>query len=304
MNTALQHAIERLIGEATGEPARIDRASHAGGGCINNAQVITLADGRRYFVKSNAAPLPGMFEREAEGLAALADAATIRVPRPVGTGGGNEGDGDAPGVEPFIVMEAIETGSRGGGFSETFGRAFAELHRATTGERFGFDHDNYIGATPQPNTWCDDWVTFFREHRLGHQLRLARRAGLSDATMDRLGDKLLDRLDTLIGEPAEPACLLHGDLWGGNYLCDAAGEPVLIDPAAYRGRREADLAMTYLFGGFDARFYAAYHEAWPLADGADDRVDVYKLYHLLNHLNLFGSGYRSGCVSIMQRYAG
>ncbi len=218
------------------------------------------------------------------------------MPRVIAVGDEKEGP-------PFLVLEAIDTGRRGEGFFETFGRRFAELHRKATGERFGFERDNYIGSTPQPNRWSDDWCEFWRRQRLGFQLDLARRRGLSDRTLDRLGDALLERLDELIGEPAEPPTLLHGDLWGGNgnYMVDEEGAPVLIDPAAYFGRREADLAMTRLFGGFDARFYAAYEEVWPLSPGAETRLDVYKLYHLLNHLNLFGGGYRSSSIDVLRR---
>ncbi len=299
MDPALRTAVEALIAERTGDAARVTGSRPVGGGCIHRAEVVELADGRRYFVKSNADPPPRIFEREAEGLAALAATGALRVPRPLGTGDS---------TLAFLVMEAIEPGRRGAGFSADFGRRFARLHRANRDsggtERYGFDRDNHIGATPQPNPWNDDWVDFFRRHRLGHQLELARANGVADRRLERLGERLLERLDELIGEPEEPPCLLHGDLWSGNYMVGEAGEPVLIDPAAYYGRREADLAMTMLFGGFDARFYAAYEEVWPLAPGSEDRLEIYKLYHLLNHLNLFGSGYLDGCVAIMRRFDG
>jgi fructosamine-3-kinase len=296
VSNRLESAVEKLIEEKTGRPARVATTGAAGGGCINDARVVRLEDGRRYFLKSNPHPLPGMFPREAEGLEALANVGAIRVPRPVGTGGEEEGE------IPFIVMEYVSGGSPKNGFHETFGRRFALLHLQSRQDRFGFDRDNYLGSTPQPNSWKDNWVEFWREHRLGFQLDLARRNRLSDPDFDRRGKILLDRLDELIGEPEEPACLLHGDLWGGNYLADSEGEPVLIDPAAYYGRREADLAMTMLFGGFGRDFYSAYEEAWPLAEGSETRLEVYKLYHLLNHLNLFGGSYYSGCIGILRRY--
>jgi len=296
MDERLRSAVVSVIATADGGRVTIENETSVGGGCINDARIVHLDDGRRFFVKSNAAPLPAMFEREAEGLEALAHAGSLRAPRPIGHGGG-EGD-----TVPFLVIEYIETGRRRSDFSERFGRGLAELHRRATADRFGFASDNYIGATPQPNRWADDWVEFWRDHRLGHQLRLARRNGVSDHTLERAGDALLLRLDELISAPDERPSLLHGDLWAGNYMVDGAGEPVLIDPATYYGRREADLAMTQLFGGFDARFYAAYAEAWPLAPGSDERLDIYRLYHQLNHLNLFGASYRAGCMAILERY--
>jgi fructosamine-3-kinase len=230
-----------------------------------------------------------------EALAALGE---VRVPRDPVTGGGEGG------VPPFLVMEAITSGRPGPGFSADFGRRLARLHRATRGGRFGFPHDNYLGSTPQPNEWSADGCEFFRRRRLGHQLALAHANGLADRELSRLGERLLERLDRWLDLRGEPACLLHGDLWGSNYLIDEAGAPVLIDPAAYYGHREADLAMTHLFGGFDAAFYAGYEEEWPLAPGHDERLPIYELYHLLNHLNLFGTGYRGRCLAILRRYTG
>ncbi len=295
MSDALHSAVEAVIADATGEASPIDRAESLGGGCISQARCITLVDGRRFFLKSNTDPLPGMFEREAEGLAALGNPQALRVPAVLGTGGG------LGACAPFIVLEMIETGRRADDFSENFGRGLAQLHRKATAERHGFGADNYIGATPQPNPWCDDWVTFWREHRLGFQLKLAYDRGYGLA-IGSAGKKMCDRLDEWIGEPAEPPALCHGDLWSGNCLVDKSGQAVLIDPAAYYGRREADLSMTTMFGGFDGRFYAAYREVWPLADGHEDRMQIYQLYHHLNHLNLFGGGYLGGCESILRRF--
>lgn len=294
----LENTVEEAIAQATGKRSAIRESGGIGGGCINSARRIALEDGRVFFLKSNAHPLPGMFEREAEGLKALAEASgELRVPEVVAVGGGQGS------VAHFIVMEYIPSGHPAGNFYRRLGRGFALLHQESRARRFGFHNDNYIGSTPQPNGWMEDWVGFFRHRRLGFQLELARQKGHADQRMTQLGDRLLDRLDEYIAQPDEPPCLLHGDLWSGNYLCDDLGRPVLIDPAVYYGRGEADLAMTRLFGGFDSDFYAAYHEVRPRQDGQQARNDIYQLYHLLNHLNLFGTSYLSGCLRILRRYA-
>ncbi|MEE8585390.1 MAG: fructosamine kinase family protein [Acidobacteriota bacterium] len=295
---SLDSVLPEVIRNATGKAAAVRSMAPVGGGCINQASRIELEDGRRFFLKSNPRPLPRLFESEAEGLLALRQADCLRVPEVVATGGGREG------LPHFILMEYIPTGRPGPGFFEKFGRGLAQLHRQARGEQFGFENDNYLGSTPQPNQWTSDWVRFVRQCRLGHQLKMARQNGLSDPEMDRLGQRLLDRLDDWIGHPDEPPGLLHGDLWGGNYLCDDRADPVLIDPAAYYGRGEADLAMTQLFGGFDASFYHAYEDVHPLAPGSQERLEIYKLYHLLNHLNLFGRSYFSGCMGILRRFGG
>jgi fructosamine-3-kinase len=290
----LRTAVEAALGERDGEAVSVLSDRPVSGGCIHDSRLLELSDGRRVFLKSDASAPQDLFEREAEGLAALAAADAVRVPR-------DPLPGRAGGV-PFLLMEAVPTGRAGEGFWEDFGQRFAALHRATAGERSGFAHDNYLGGTPQPNPWSDDWVDFFRRHRLGHQLALARRRGHATDELTRLGESLLDRLDDLLDAGDEPACLLHGDLWSGNFLADDAGAPVLIDPAAYHGQREADLAMTSLFGGFDGRFYDAYEEVWPLPAGSARRQEIYQLYHLLNHLNLFGGSYLGGCLRILRRY--
>lgn len=294
MDPSLRQVVAGALYQS-GCSVEIASARPVSGGSINSAYLLTLEDGRRVFLKSNPAPLPHMFEREAEGLRTLADARHLRVPRPIAYG-------DDP--TPFLVLEAIDVGSPGPEFFEDFGRRFAQLHRDATADRPGFEHDNYIGSTTQPNRWTESWTEFWRQHRLGHQLRLAERQGHADGELRRLGDQLMARLDDWLGTVDEPMSLLHGDLWGGNYLADSEGRPVLIDPAVYYGHREADLAMTRLFGGFRPGFYRAYEEVWPLAPGSAERSKIYELYHLLNHLNLFGSGYRSGCVEILRRLVG
>ena len=291
---AFQAEIERALGVYTGESVSLGRQASLGGGCINNAQKLETSAGT-FFLKYNPSPLPRLFETEAAGLKALHDVGTITVPEPISFSNGGDG------FPPYLLTRYIASGSRARDFSENFGRNFARLHREGRGERFGFHEDNWIGSTPQPNGWMDDWVAFWRERRLGYQLRLAEKNG-HGGELQRLGGRLMDRLDDLLGDPDEPPCLLHGDLWGGNYMVGEDGQAVLIDPAVYYGRREADLAMTMVFGGFDAAFYRAYEQEWPLADGSRERLDIYQLYHLLNHLNLFGGGYLGGCLGILRRY--
>lgn len=290
----LKREVEARLSTTIGTELRIDNAEPVGGGCINQVARLDTSAGP-FFIKHNSQSPSAMFEREAEGLAELRSVGGIAAPEPICW------SDRGVGFPAFLVTSYIQTGRRRSDFSERFGAAFAELHRRGRGERFGFHHDNYIGTTPQPNGWCDNWVEFWREHRLGHQMRLARGNGYT-GELQRLGDKLLTRLDDYLVEPDEAPALLHGDLWGGNYLVGDNGDAVLIDPACYHGRREADLAMTMLFGGFDARFHAAYNEAWPLSDGSNERMEIYKLYHLLNHLNLFGGSYFAQCVEAMRRF--
>jgi protein-ribulosamine 3-kinase len=282
-------SIARYIAESTGEPFAPAAPTGVGGGCINTA--VRLSDGRRsFFVKLNAAHKLGMFSAEAEGLGELAAAGCIRVPEPVchGTVGG----------QAFLVMEHLSLGRPGHDAAEQAGRRLAALHRVTRPE-FGWHRDNTIGATPQPNDPTADWVEFWRGPRLGFQLELAARNGYG-GTLQRQGEKLLERFPALMDRDPVPS-LLHGDLWGGNLGYDAAGEPVIFDPAVYYGDREADIAMTELFGGFPGHFYAAYDEAWPLDPGYRTRKTLYNLYHILNHLNMFGGGYLGQAQGMMER---
>lgn len=275
--------LRQAVEQATGRRITDQRA--ASGGCINEAYLFTLDDGRRVFAKTHAqaSRYPGMFESEAAGLAALAEAeSSLHVPRPIDAG------------PTHLIMEAIEE-SGGGGLAEKLGRGLAELHRNTPSDRFGFDVDNYLGSTPQTNGWHDDWVTFWAERRLKPMLDHVRGNG----ELDKLGAKLLDRIDDVLAEPGEPAVLLHGDLWSGNATTNGDGRAVIFDPATYYGHREAEFGMTRLFG-FGAGFEAAYEEVYPLADGADRRIKVYTLHHLLNHLYLFGGGYLGSCVSTLR----
>lgn len=274
MSAAIAAAIER----ATGRPFS-PRAEHAaGGGCINSVRIIEGRDGRRYFVKANHARRLPMFEAEAEGLEAIMATGTLRVPRPICSG--------ASGDESWLVLEYLDMGGRGS--AAELGRRLAALHRHTW-DRYGWQRDNTIGSTPQVNTPCADWIEFYRRQRLGFQYDLAARHGAPRRLLER-GERLMAGLDGFFSGYRPVPSLLHGDLWGGNYGF-AHGEPVIFDPAVYYGDRETDLAMTELFGGFPADFQAAYREAWPLDAGYRARKDLYNLYHVLNHYNLFGGGY-------------
>ena len=222
-----------------------------------------------------------MFEAEAAGLEALAEARASRVPEVVAVG--------AAADVAYLVLEWIEFGSKSDDAERSLGRQLAAQHRMTQ-PQFGWHRDNTIGSTPQPNAFSADWQTFFRDRRLGYQLELASRNDLASATIADI-ETVLDRAGVLFEGYAPEASLLHGDLWGGNWAAAKDGAPLIFDPAVYYGDREADLAMTRLFGGFGPAFYEAYDEAWPLAPGWERRVEYYNLYHLLNHFNLFGAGY-------------
>ena len=282
--TAVAQAIARSIADATRADFELVSVDPVGGGCIHTALRLEgdTGDGRRrYFAKSNSADRAPMFEAEADGLAALRGASELRVPRVVTRGD----DGD----EAWLVLEWLDLVALSERAAAHLGEALARQHRAAQ-PRFGWGRDNFIGATPQRNGWSDDWLDFWRERRLLPQLRLAARNRLPSRMLDR-GERLLADCDAFFrAHPVMPS-LLHGDLWSGNAACTPGGEPVVFDPAVYVGDREADLAMTELFGGFPSQFMSAYRGEWPLDEGYAVRRNFYNLYHVLNHANLFAGGY-------------
>jgi fructosamine-3-kinase len=260
------------------------------GGSINSCSRFESAIGP-LFVKHGDASSLAMFQAEAAGLAELARARAVRVPEVQAVG---EQYGTA-----FLALEWIDL-TAGSANSETrLGELLAAQHRITQ-EKFGWHRDNTIGSTPQSNRATDDWVEFLREQRLMPQLALAKDNGAGADLLDA-GQLLCERVADFFVSYRPAPSLLHGDLWGGNWGSDASGAPVLFDPAVYYGDREADLAMTRLFGGFGAPFYAAYNAAWPLEAGAETRVTLYNLYHVLNHFNLFGGGYLRQALGMIQR---
>ncbi len=284
---ALGSALERAFG------ARVASAERLSGGDINDAFAVELADRRRVFVKANAAAPSGMFQAEARGLAWLAEANAVKLPEVLAVG---SDDGPA-----FLALELIEPGPRRPRFDEELGQALAALHR-TAPAAFGLDHDNFIGSLPQSNQPCARWADFYRRERLGAQLALAVSQCRAGSAMQRGFERLFARLDALVGTD-EPPARLHGDLWGGNLHVTAEGAPCLIDPAAYGGHRELDLAMMRLFGGFSERVFAAYAEAHPLSPGHAERVALYQLYPLMVHVNLFGGGYARSVERTLEHYA-
>ena len=270
--------VDRLAGRGTA------RWSAARGGAWSDAWRLD-AGGCTWFVKVARTGYAGMIECEADGLVALNATATVRVPRIAAQG--------AAGDDAFLALEWLDLRAQDDGVA--LGRALAALHRAPArrgpnGERFGWHRDNWIGGAPQLNGWRDDWCTFFRDARLVPQLALLARNGHA-GELQRKAKRLLDALPALLRGHAPAPSLLHGDLWSGNAATLADGTPVVFDPAVYVGDREADVAMTELFGGFGHRFHAAYDEAFPLPDGYAMRRTLYNVYHVLNHLNLFGGAY-------------
>ncbi|MDR2121046.1 MAG: fructosamine kinase family protein [Tannerella sp.] len=252
---------------------------------------VRTESGRVYFFKSG--PESRTFRCEARGLQELASAGAIRAADVVSVG------------DDYILTCHVDDTRPRNGFFEQFGRALAQLHRHTAAS-FGFCENNFIGANRQMNvpseTERNDWTTFYFNKRLLYQFRLAERRGYAIPELRKGFARLESKIESILKGSDDLPALLHGDLWSGNFLCDPLNRPVLIDPAVYYGHREAELAMTTLFGGFPQEFYDAYSEAFPLKPGYDYRRDVYTLYHVLNHLNIFGEAYMHEALSLLKRY--
>lgn len=295
MNALLRSSVENALASKFGGAVAIHHTSAIGGGCINDTFAIETTHGP-FFVKSRLNAPPHFFTREAEGLRRLAASHTLRVPLPI------LGSAELDSAQhEFLVLEFIECASPTPHFAESFGRSLAAMHKNTQ-STFGLTEDNFIGLTPQTNSSSENWAEFFATRRLEFQLSLLEKKSRATAELRVLLAKLIARLDNLIGTHDPSPSLLHGDLWSGNIMSDESGAPVIVDPAVYYGDREVDLAMTELFGALDSRFYDAYADAWPLSDGYEDRKEIYNLYHLMNHVNLFGLSYLSGVLGILRRF--
>jgi len=289
MNPDLKSRLEKILSEP------IKSTSSVSGGCIADSRKLQLESGKVYFLKQLRVSSAGAFDAEERGLEELRNSGAVNVPEVVCKG------------PDFLLLQWIESGySRSSSSMEMLGRQFAELHRFR-GKKFGFSEDNLIGDSTQSNKPSNEgglnWSVFYAENRLEFQTRLAVKNGYATPELRNMMENLIKKFPELISGTEEEPSLLHGDLWSGNYLIDGRGIPWLIDPAVYYGHREADLAMTSLFGGFSNSFYSAYKSAYPIAPGYAEREPLYQLYHLLNHLNLFGTGYYGQVISILRRYA-
>ena len=290
---AVWQQIEEALSRALGEPFTARERRPLGGGCINEAFRVQGRD-RTLFIKLNSADGLEMFSAEAAGLAAILASASVRAPRPIAWG--------IAGGRSWLALEFIAFAPSRADSSALLGEQLAAMHRCTA-QAFGWERDNTIGASPQCNTWTQDWAVFFRDQRIGRQLQLAREGGLAGDTLERL-QHLQEAIPRLLDGHRPQPSLLHGDLWAGNWATTGDGCPVIFDPAVYYGDREADLAMTELFGGFDSSFYRAYRGAWPLQPGYATRKRLYNLYHVLNHFNLFGGSYASQARTLADRLLG
>lgn len=265
--------------------------SPIGGGCINNGGKFVAGTNAVFLKWNDRKKYPGMFAKEKEGLNLLTGKSDLKIP-------GVIAEGETARFQ-YLVLEFVEPGAKTHDFWSALGRSLALLHR-TPAMQFGLDHDNYIGSLRQSNRFHSSWTDFFWEERLAPQLKLATDSGIVDRSSSQKFGKLSGKLHQLF--PEEKPALLHGDLWSGNLLVDRAGTPALIDPAVYYGHREAELAFTTLFGGFDEGFYSEYENEFPLQPGFENRKDVYNLYPLLIHTNLFGGGYFHQALQIAARF--
>jgi protein-ribulosamine 3-kinase len=273
-------------------PFQIRSSQPLGGGSINNVFRLLTSNGEFCLKFNYSDKYPGMFASEAEGLSLLASTKEIRVPSVISEG--------CVGSYSYLLLEFIRPVKPVSNFMTEFGQRLASLHSHSAG-KYGLQKDNYMGSLMQQNCWHDDWVTFFVEERLQKQVSLAYQTGALSINHVSSFEQLYPRLKTLL--PEEKPALLHGDLWSGNFITSETGHACIFDPAVYYGNREIDIAMTTMFGGFSREFYAGYNESWPLESGWEERIDIYNLYPLLIHLNLFGSGYLGQILSTIRRFA-
>jgi len=284
-------AVLKALINQLGFNIELNSTQSVGGGDINKAYHLNTSVGDFFVKKNSACRFPHMFQKEAQGLKILADANEIPVPGVITFG---EEDDVA-----FLVLKFIKSSGKSENFWDDFGKRLANLHQHTN-DHFGLDHDNYIGSLHQSNRKHDNWTDFFREERLDFQVKMARDHGNAGNDTVRAFERFYRKLDEIF--PVEAPSLIHGDLWGGNYMINEKGEAVIIDPAVYYGHREMDMGMSKLFGGFSADFYVAYNQQYPLENGWQERLDYCNLYPLMVHVNLFGGGYLNSVKSILRNF--
>jgi len=284
---SLRKQFEKLLGQP------LKKTQSVSGGSINRAAKITAENGDTFFLKWNDSAASDMFPKEEKGLSLLQSVKSgLQIPKVIGSGSTSEGT-------DFLVMEYIQKGSAHAHSAIEFGQRLAQLHK-NTADQYGLDHDNYIGKLPQSNSRHDSWIDFFVGERLEPQLKMAIADGKLAKSINQNFERLYKKLPEMLTD--ESPALLHGDLWGGNYFYDSTGKPVIYDPAVYYGNREIEIAFTHLFGGFSSVFYQAYQEILPIAPGFDVRKNMYNLYPLLVHTNLFGGSYARRVKSTIQQF--
>lgn len=286
-----KEAVVKSLGEKFNRSVELVSSSWVGGGSINDTFYFETSAGDFFVKKNSSSRYPEMFEKEAKGLKLLAGTNEIPVPEVILTGEEND--------DAFLILKFIKSSPKKDNFWNSFAEKLAKLHKHTS-DSFGLDHNNYIGSLPQLNLTHEKWTDFFREERLHPQVKSARDNGLIGIETVKTFDRFYTKLDEIF--PVENPALIHGDLWGGNFMVDEIGEAVIIDPAVYFGHREMDIAMSKLFGGFSREFYEAYNHFYPLEKDWKKRMDFCNLYPLLVHANLFGGGYAMSVKNILREF--
>ncbi len=283
------------LADVLGQDIELDTWQPVSGGSIHQAWHVTSNNNQHFFIKTNHHSKLHTLEAEALGLEALGKHISadnpLRIPAVYTCGSNDE--------YSWLILEYIAFGRSSSKSQAALGTGLAMLHQQTA-KQFGFAADNVIGESLQTNTWTNDWIDFWKQQRLGTQFKLAKQHGFYP-NIEAEAEQLLQLIPALLQGHQPSPSLLHGDLWGGNAACDTDGNPIIFDPAVYYGDRECDLAMSTLFGGFSAEFYAAYNHVYPLDSGYEQRKNLYNLYHILNHANLFGGGYIGQSQSMMQQ---
>jgi protein-ribulosamine 3-kinase len=286
--------LQKVISWVFNKNITIESIKQASGGCICESFILSLSNSQKVFLKQSPIKETSVFIAEKKGLELLKCQDGPQIPTPLGIFQDDKNE--------FLVLKYIQRGSTTGKWAEKLGRKLAIMHQCQRSEHWGLDTYNYIGKTIQPNEYKTNWIEFFATMRLKYQADLACKNNLADKTMLKGLFYIIENLDQFLLEPKEKPTLIHGDLWTGNAMANGQNEPVIFDPAVYYGHREAEIAMTQLFGSFPYDFYQAYNEYWPLEPGYKERFDIYNLYHLLNHLNIFGHGYKSSVMSVIDKF--